>query len=40
MISRGKIKINLPNNFKIARIQIQASQKNSLTSNKKRAVKT
>ena len=40
MISRGKIKINLPNNFKIARNSNSSIyKKTSLTSNKKRAVK-
>ena len=40
MISKGRIKINLPNNFKIARNSNSSiSKKTSLTSNKKRAVK-
>ena len=40
MISRGRIKINLPNNFKIARNSNSSiSKKTSLTSNKKRAVR-
>ena len=41
MISKGKIKINLSNNFKIARnSNPNISKKTTLTSNKKRAVKT